>query len=321
MLEKDIRRQGASNTCCIVCACTGVVLLAFLIMALCVFLCVKNTINQESITLPLVKAVPSASPFTLQNMSVVPEDLWRALKHELNDSWVTDAGYSFGYASMDAAPRLLYNGSKVHGVWETVPQKLRGVYWMRDNPLPEVLAVIQYGRWFEEQQTLLLPNSPWTWAWYGSASSDPPSSGSLLLKAVYSFSSGRSIAESYTDTSGIDTVVSFVFDTCPAGTFCTEGSTNLTYATLMSHANGNLTQHGMVYYTGYTMEEMPEEVEPGSLFFRRAEILCGKFGRGSGYRLTKILNADGAPIEPYYTEYRQFMAGRPLIIWSGLPGQ
>jgi len=310
---------SAGCICCrCTCCCCVLLLVAILVMGGYGAVCVRNTMSQPSITKDLAKDSPGGNMFTLKNMSVVPTDQWKEYSAHLHKSWTKEGGYTFGYADVDDAPRLLNEASKVEGVWDKVPKKLRGVYWMRGNPLPEVLAVIQYGKWFDEQRILLLPNTPWTWAWYGGVGPVVPSVADMVTKLTYRFTSGKSLAESYTDASGIDTLVSFKFETCPGDLECEEGSTDLTYASLMSHPDGNLEKHGMQYYDGYTMEEMPKEVGgPGSLYFRRAEVLCGLFGRGSGYELTKILDADGNKIEPYYTEYQQFMEGQDLIIWSG----
>jgi len=315
-----------SEACWKVGCCINVVLLIGLVVLGGYSLtCAHNTMAQDSITLPLVKDYQGGQFFKLGNMSTIPAEKWATLSSELMDTWVTKDGFTFGYASADDAPKLLYRGSKVDGVFEKVPEKLQGVYWMRGNPLPEVLAVVQYGQWFEEEQILLLPNAPWTWAWWGGSSSEYPADLDGISKLVYRFASGRSIAESYTEESGLDTVVSFAFEPCPAGMECNEGSGNSSFATLMSHSGGDLSKHGMVYYDGYTMEELdakdvanPQQ-RPGSLYFRRAELFCGLFGRGSGYRLTKIIDGEGNPVEPFYGEYQRFMADRPLIVWAGIP--
>mmetsp|Transcript_101882 Transcript_101882/g.269613 ORF Transcript_101882/g.269613 Transcript_101882/m.269613 type:complete len:323 (-) Transcript_101882:128-1096(-) len=262
--------------------------------------------------------------FKLNNMSTIPVKHWMEYEEKLMDTWETEDGFSFGYADVDVAPQLLYNASKVPGIFEKVPEKLRGVFWMRGNPIPEILAVLHYGKWFEKEKILLLPNTPWTWAWWGGRKDQYPDGLDTTSKLVYSFTSGKSIAESYTEASSLNTMVSFDFSACPADAECEEGSEDLTYATLMSHPDGDLSKHGMSYYDGYTMEEMDAQgvdknQQEGALYFRRAEMFCGLFGTGSGYRLTKIIDAKGKPIEPFHSEYLKFMAGRPLIIWSDLP--
>merc|ERR1719203_1839028 len=38
----------------------------------------------------------------------------------------------------------------------------------------------------------------------------------------------------------------------------------------------------------------------------------------TGYNLTKIIDAHGEKIEPFYAQYQTFMMGKPLIVWAGL---
>lgn len=299
-----------------------VTLVACIVLIVFVSKCVAGIKATESIALPLVRDMEGGQFFTLANMSVIPRQNWTELTTQLKDTWSTAAGYSFGYASVDDTPRLLYEGSKVSGIFDKVPEQFRGVYWMRGNPLPEVLAVIQYARWFEQEQILLLPNTPWTWAWFGGASGEYPAPAggvNFVTKATYTASSGRSIAESYTDPSGIDTVVSFRFSPCPEGVECTPGSTNLTYGVLMSHPNGDLSKHNMVYNDNYGMVEYqyPASVEPGALYWRSVTYFC--VDTHTGYNLTKIIDKDGKILQPYYSDYVEFMNGKPLIIWSGFP--
>mmetsp|Transcript_131196 Transcript_131196/g.379495 ORF Transcript_131196/g.379495 Transcript_131196/m.379495 type:complete len:369 (+) Transcript_131196:100-1206(+) len=322
------RTPPVSGLCSPKWVCGGIcclMLLGLIAMAIYVASCVRSTMNQESIVLPLAKDREGGQYFTLQNMTTIPRDRWDVFSLLLTEPWTTAGNYSFGYATPDRTPSMLFEGSKAEGVFEEIPDKLRGVWWMRGNPIAEVLAVVQYGKWFEKEKTLLVPNAPWTWAWWGGEANEYPKGLDWISKLVYGFASGRSIAESYTDLSAIDTLVSFVFEPCPDGAECEEGAENLAYAKLMSHASGDLTKHGMVYYDGYTMEEMSaEEVtndtqRNGSRYFRRSELFCGLFGRGTGYNLTKILDGYGNKVEPYFSEYIDFMAGRPLIIWSNIP--
>lgn len=42
---------------------------------------------------------------------------------------------------------MMYEATKVEGVPEKVPRELRGVYWMKGNPVPEELMVIQHAQW------------------------------------------------------------------------------------------------------------------------------------------------------------------------------
>jgi len=319
------RRSFGSKLCCgCCCGCCCLLLLGVAIVGGFAANCVRQTTSQDSIALPVVKKLGGSGNFTLQNMTKIPESRWSELSAHVHFSWKTENGYPFGYVAADAAPELLLNASKVDGISDQIPEKLRGVYWMQGNLAPQVLGVLNYAKWYDQEQTLLMPNSPWTWAWWGGQDAGYPHGLDMASKLVHTLTSGKDLAESYTADTAINTTLSFVFEKCPAGAVCKEGEGNLTYAKIMMHPNGNLRKHGMVFYDGYTMEqatpaaEVPEGQRDGALFFHRAEIFCGLLGRGTGYNLTKIIDGNGKRVDPYFTEYLRFMDNNPLIVWSGL---
>lgn len=59
---------------------------------------------------------------------------------------------------------MMYEATKVDGVWELTPPKLRGVFWVQ-GAFGQELMVMQYGRWFQDQEILAMPRAPMTWAW------------------------------------------------------------------------------------------------------------------------------------------------------------
>lgn len=181
---------------------------------------------------------------------------------------------------------------------------------MRGNGVPEILATLQYGEWFEEERILLFPNAPFSWSWYGGA--DPPSQAAEFAN-VYNIIEARGLAEAQGEG---NITVAVSFKPCPEGAVCQAGSDNFTFADIQSHSDGILTSPSvMTSFVTWTMEEA-NGVEPGSLWFRRVSLYCSKVGFGS-YELTKIIDENGERIEPYYSSYVEYMEGAPHIIWSG----
>mmetsp|Transcript_7287 Transcript_7287/g.26445 ORF Transcript_7287/g.26445 Transcript_7287/m.26445 type:complete len:243 (+) Transcript_7287:541-1269(+) len=201
---------------------------------------------------------------------------------------------------------------------------------MKGNAVGEELAVLQHGQWFEEDLAYLVPYSPWMWAWPKGTPKDAPGYG-LLYRA-------KSVWEVAFGLSAYHLGFSIVFDECPGGPnlpppfgvpghMCTKGSgvDDLTYARLQFHFMGNLSFAGQVDM--YTIEEMSKKGdEPGSTWYRgiyggppcfeSTFGQCKPFSIGS-YELTKILDEDGKPLEPYYTEFLEYMGDVPLFVWAG----
>jgi len=320
-LESHLESARASSSagsallriCC--CCCCGTVL-GLATGGAIVDHCIERAMGRETIVLPLAEELPSlgAGVFTFNNLSEVPRSRWTVLSERLTNRWTSVSGSSFGYASVQEAPQLLFEGSKVNGVFEQVPEPLRGVFWLQGNPLLQELAVLHYGQWYEDSRTLLLPNAPWTGAWFGGESSEHPGIVGTLGRSIFALPDGRTSAESCVHPSGLHRVQSLAFAACPADAECQKGDEMLAYARLMSHPNGNLSEPGVIYLDGETIER----VGP-STYFRRAEVFCGLLGGETGYNMTRIIDAEGDPVEPFFTEYQAVMAGDPLIVWAGLP--
>ncbi|CAK0872183.1 unnamed protein product, partial [Prorocentrum cordatum] len=90
-----------------------------------------------------------------------------------------DSTLTWGSADAAKVVALMYNVTKVNGVWENVPEKLRGVFWMRGNGVPEEVAVLQYGLWSETSLMYLVPSSPFSWSWPKGKPAKAPYGGNL----------------------------------------------------------------------------------------------------------------------------------------------
>lgn len=228
-------------------------------------------------------------------------------------------GGRWGQVSAKDAPRLMYKCTKVPGVFEQVPEELRGIFWMRGNGLPEELASLQNGEWFPEERTYLFPQSPFMWSWALGKPGGAPFNGAAYKEYIHKLLAAI--------TPGLLLGFSLKFDECPGrsmfmpGHVCPTGPTdvNLTYATLQAHMYGNMSKH--VTPNAYTLEYDSSGVVPGSLWHRGIYLRNPVLGRcacefGVSYTLTKIIDNEGDPIEPYFSEWVEYMGEVPLALWG-----
>lgn len=230
----------------------------------------------------------------------------------------------FGYGSAEQVANMMYKATRVEGVWEKVPEKFRGVFWMKGNGVGEELTVLQYGSWFEEEQTLLVPMAPFTWGWPGGTPAEAPYDG--LMYNVTRFGALALLADGKPGVA-----YSYVFGPCPSGKACQAGSDDLSFASLQAHFAGDLRVDSVNMKTmipllpdaasaitgKFTLEELPGK-PPGSHWMRRCvwgvgACDCIEFG---SYDLVKIIDGDGDPIEPAYSDFLEYMGDVPLFVWS-----
>jgi len=236
------------------------------------------------------------------------------------------ANLTFGYGSAEKIVDIMYRGSKVDGVFENVPEKVRGVFWMKNNAIGEELTVFHNSLWVEEEQTLLVPMTPYMWGWPAGTPKAAPANG-----LMYGFTEAGALA---IIQGGDGTTFSYKFGTCPRGKKCTRGTNNLTYASVQVHPHGDLSKYAVDFAQmvpflpefpfkhiqgQFSMEEYPDSSPKGSRFFRRCKwgpgsCSCLQFG---SYELVKILNGDGSPLEPYYSEFLAYMGDVPMFVWTG----
>eukprot|EP00443_Scrippsiella_acuminata_P039130 CAMPEP_0115364136 /NCGR_PEP_ID=MMETSP0270-20121206/103600_1 /TAXON_ID=71861 /ORGANISM="Scrippsiella trochoidea, Strain CCMP3099" /LENGTH=343 /DNA_ID=CAMNT_0002786799 /DNA_START=54 /DNA_END=1085 /DNA_ORIENTATION=+ len=207
-------------------------------------------------------------------------------------------------------------------VFEHVPRKLRGVFWMDGNPLPEVLATFQYGRYYSKEQMLITPKVPWGWGFWGEEHVIPnyePNCGSALTSTcvgtphMYNVS-GKNIAQSY--TSGVEDLWVVKIESDPE-----EGDF---FARLQMNQNGDLGSRWVDLPPDgvpqdYTFEQDDDGVGPaGTRFFRGVYFGCGMVPPWRyGYTAKKIIDEDGNRVQPYFDEYLTFMQEhRIIIMWE-----
>eukprot|EP00928_Gymnodinium_smaydae_P098070 TRINITY_DN9034_c0_g1_i1.p1 TRINITY_DN9034_c0_g1~~TRINITY_DN9034_c0_g1_i1.p1 ORF type:complete len:346 (+),score=48.02 TRINITY_DN9034_c0_g1_i1:62-1039(+) len=309
----SVPEQFCCTPCCkivwIGCACCMCITLIPLLTA---YSCITAVVSD---TMVLVEGKDSPIYTVDEYPGESPIPTWVNYRAKLENS--TEGDYAkLGWATWDDAPFIMYNATKIAGNWELVPEKLRGIYWMNGNGMPEVLASLQYSKWFEDEKILLLPVAPYNWGWYGGPAGTAPS-GAFGNGNAYKALGGWWQANNFGTAANVTT--SFAFGPCPAGYKCREGSNNFSFASLQSHPGDDLSEVSLLTRANtWTMEEM-DGPEPGSLYYRGNYWFCGKYSYGS-YDLMKIVTADGKKLEPHWSQYKAFKEGHPEILQSGWNG-
>lgn len=202
---------------------------------------------------------------------------------------------------------VVYKGTKVDGLWERCPEHLRGVFWMSGNAVPEVLSALQRGVWFKEERVLIVPIAPLMWAW---PVGTPP--GAPMHGNGYRLYGGGGDLAAQGFRYGLPSL-SFQFH-----------SDDLDYATLRYHPHGDLTRSTEIgipigkQIANY-LEMDKTESRKGARWTRRikwrmAGCQTSYFGT---YTLKKVLDQDGKPVEPYYSEFLKYMGELPAFVWAG----
>jgi len=236
--------------------------------------------------------------------------------------------YEWGDIGAAEGALLMYRCTKVPGVFEHVPREMRGVFWMKGDVVAEELSTFQNSRWFPEERVLYAPWSPFMWAW---STGKPPSAP--LLGWMYN---PADLRQSYVSLTAYNLAYSFQFKECPGswnfpfpfgtwGSHCPKasGTSDLTYAELKIHSFGRMTTYEP--RDVYTIERQSSEVKPGSSWYRGIYMAprwmgrCKCFSVGN-YEILKVVDEDGLPLEPYFTEFVQYMGNIPLRVFAGYSG-
>lgn len=283
----------------------------------------------KSLTIPLVDKCLNGNPLLgWWNMPwSQPWVMQEEIKSELSPidlSKLVQAPYlksTWGQTSAKEAARIMYKATRIHGVFEQVPEQFRGVFWFKGDGTGESLVSLQCGRWFEDELIYVQATSPFGWAW-----AEGMPEGACGLQRCEISVSERSKFTKNTAAGLPGTSFSYNFN-----------EKSLKHAVVEDHNNGNLLETGnpgdMIanhmrkagipvpdgIFTGkFTLEEV-EGVKPGSVYKRGCYWGVGDlnwFEFGS-YHLTKIIDENGSPLEPYHSEFLNFIGDTPLYMWTG----
>jgi len=226
-----------------------------------------------------------------------------------------------GFASAKDMVSILYEATKAQGIFEEIPEPLRGVFWMKDNGVGEELVVIQWGKWYEKEKVLLTPMAPFMWGWPDGIPKNAPFGG-FMYGPQTTVTGARVLlgtGKPPPDENGPGSL-SFKFNS------------DLTYGTLQGHFD-DVREDTVDVGTFlpfcpccsclrglFTVELLESESpEPGSRWKRGIWWGPGNFTaiEFGSYTLTKVMKGNGEPNEPYYSEFLEYMGDVRLFCWSG----
>jgi len=232
---------------------------------------------------------------------------------------------TWGQTSAEEAAHILYNATRIPGVFELVPKQFRGVFWFKGDGTGETLVSLQYGQWFADDLVYVQPISPFVWAY---ANGVPKGASGLQQMEIAGAEGSNFTVQTATGQPGNSFTYSFSEASMKHGLIQSHKDGNLSMADTNGGAiNSDIQDFGIPIpddtVTGrFTLEEL-EGVKPGSLYKRGCYWgvgYCDCFEFGS-YHLVKVIDKDGSPLEPYYSEMIDFVGDTPVYMWSGFASQ
>merc|ERR1712187_118775 len=242
-------------------------------------------------------------------------------------SYVANPPFSMVKGPADQVAFAMYEATKVPGVFERVPEELRGVFWMKGNGIGEELCVLQYMEFDENYGQMLVPLAPFSWAWAGGIPKDAPGGGFMYTRAQV-----ESSAVMLVQRGAVGNVegapISYLFDWRKDGLnhadlFASyvdmrvnmlDGWGYLRYGFgRMAGAIGSACCACAVTQT-FTMEALEPNSWNRGIWFGGCGCDCIEFG---SYNLRRILDADGNPVDGNWDEFLEYMGDVPLLTWSG----
>jgi len=313
---------GSCSWCCPCCVASLVLLLVGGIAGYA--LCIHPSENASAVqTLALVdKLVP------VVNWYVLPQvQSWQDLeKHKTHDYMPFERnGRTFATFMAPEAAKKMYDATKVAEEFDAAPDVLKGVFWVRGRGGGrQELVSMQLGRWFPDDRLFVSPVVPYGKAWPSGTPVAEVQSGFLYDPNVTAPRRNHDM-----DT---NMAISYKFSMCPpTAEFCNpEKVDQMAYATMQMHPQGCMSK--AIYDGG-------DRLDPFTFLNARShmELLDGgRPERGSLWKqsialgvgdcdclkvdeltLTKILDQDGVPLEPRYTELLSAIGDVPFVLWTG----
>lgn len=299
-------------------ACESCCCLFIIIFMVAVSLCMSKALPAVQTAVLIDKYLGGNPIFTVRTMPVQRDPaLMQALKARLHaeadlvvGSEDADAhNHTWATGSPLKVMNILYNATRVPGVFEQVPKQLRGVFWFKGNGMPEELVSLQYGRWFPEERIYVMPFAPLMWSWTVGRPDKAPGHGVAYIPAIAKYASDLLASN--------DLIETWKFN----ADLTTSDLQAISYANMSHYEPQSLGFMNLPQITGEnTMDDisLPGQ-EPGTLWHRGIKwgpggCRCVDFG---SYQLTKVLDADGAPLEPYHSEFLEYMGAHELYVWTG----
>lgn len=191
-----------------------------------------------------------------------------------------------------------------------IPEKIRGIYWMKNVNCPEILVNFMAGNWFEAEKKLVLPRQPFMWSFPCGAVQNPHPSFIGGHEYIYYRHDRTAVGSTAKQLS-----YSFHFS-----------DSSLSYCEIQEHHFADMARitptgghdTGGWINVKFTMEERADSTS-GSNYKRGNYIGPGSLPlfEFSHYELVKVMDGDGKPVQPWYDELVQLMGGATTYTWSG----
>lgn len=229
----------------------------------------------------------------------------------------------------------MFEATKVHGLFEIVPEQLRGVFWMKGDYFAQELIVMQFGRCFKEEMTLAMPQAPFNWGFAGGKPKDAPFGGRDYYEG--SGAEGALWAGSSPNT------VSWKFGECPPfAEYCHDTLGNMSFANVQLHPLGDAsttipfgeivgsssqlpsgTLDGVMTLEASATAPGDEWARPTHYAKAGKDCLESEFGQAS---LVRLLDGEGKPVGDNLKAFEEYMVdsdGVPvdIILWTGFKSE
>jgi len=242
------------------------------------------------------------------------------------DPPIENGNRTWGVYSPTQGPKVMYQATKVAGLFKNVPDEMKGVFWMDGNGDAEELVVMQLGRWFEKDNLFVQTVAPYSWGWSYGVPLNAPFGGALYRFGRYATAA---VKGTYSNMG-----LSYKFEKCPPDAqYCNKDDPDpMGYANIQLKLEGSMNSTlamqiipipptAWITEARYELEKLDDgSGYPGSLWKR--SIYWGPPGKCreiefGTYTLKKIINNDGEPHEPYFSQWVEYMGKVDLLLWTG----
>jgi len=243
---------------------------------------------------------------------------------------------TYGTAPAREAVETMFQATKVTGLFEKVPDEMRGVFWMKGNGMAEELTVFQFGRWFPSQSLHVQAYAPFTWGFPNGKPKNAPFGGADYYPG--------SAAEGAALLAAFPTSYSYGFSACPSFAGCSGKSAqgNMSFAYMQGHQLGQVAEN--INFGGeisrripfvpngavrgvFTLETRPDTAHDGlwdrPIHWGAGRCLRTNFG---SYTLVRLVDGDGKAVGSNLDDFVDYMVdgdGKAVdvLAWTGFKSQ
>jgi len=266
-----------------------------------------------------------AEPFTKSTFEPFDDFNYTAYKGTDIERFLETATY--GTAPARHAVNAMFEATKVSGVFETVPEEMRGVFWMKGNGMAEELTVFQFGRWFPNQGMHVQAFAPYTWGFPNGKPKNAPFGGRDYYPG--------SAAEGAAALAAFPVSYSYTFSECPPFSGCGRRgvSGNMSFAYMQGYPLGQVAEN--INFGGeisrripaipdgairgvFTLEAQPHTAASG-VWRRPIRWGSGRCVRNDigSYDLVRLVDGEGKAVGSNLEDFVGYMGDVEVLVWTG----